>query len=339
MYRRRLSEFLTGVLFVALTTVLSTSAATGASLTVEYEITGVTHSGDQYSVEAVCVSATPIAGGVGIDTVTLRVSAPEGQGLFVDTNSKVDLDISLAAGTISSVAFGNGGITIEEADGTVYDPIQTSHSFLAWPGLPAFPGLPAAPGEISVLDIDAEVSAGVVVAISSVTTLGSPVDILSVTPGAVSLVFHDGLAAPAEWVILGPLVPDEPEIIEATVSFAPRVVNLKTKPNSLKTLMCLIELPEGAAVEDIDASSLLLVGEIPIVADSALIGDIDEDGIPDLSVKFSQAALIAWLDGTTGEVALDVTGFMADDSGIIGVSTVNVINPGKKDKPKKPKKK
>jgi len=99
-----------------------------------------------------------------------------------------------------------------------------------------------------------------------------------------------------------------------TLDIDPDVLNLKSKG---RWITCYIELPEGYNVSDIDRATILLNGTIPVDpfwVDKPLesvIGDYDSDGIPDLMVKFSRAALIEYLLGQNMEyenVALTAVG-------------------------------
>ena len=113
--------------------------------------------------------------------------------------------------------------------------------------------------------------------------------------------------------------------IKAYIDINPNTMNLKAKG---KWVTCYIELQEGFSVEDIHTSTILLNGEIPAETKPVTIGDYDNDGLPDLMVKFDRAALAALLE--TGEaVLIVVTGEL--DAGLIfdGSDTIKVIERGK----------
>jgi hypothetical protein len=78
-----------------------------------------------------------------------------------------------------------------------------------------------------------------------------------------------------------------------------------------------VGLPTSFNPADIDLASLLLEGAIPLaVPPTPKLGDGDEDGTPDLMVKFSRQLLIALLcetDRDKGTVGLRVTGNVAGD--------------------------
>jgi hypothetical protein len=94
----------------------------------------------------------------------------------------------------------------------------------------------------------------------------------------------------------------------------PKTLNLKSKGRVITTF---VELPTSFNPADIDIASLLLEGVIPLaVPPTPKLGDGDEDGTPDLMVKFSRQALIALLcetDRDKGTVGLRVTGNVAGD--------------------------
>jgi hypothetical protein len=77
------------------------------------------------------------------------------------------------------------------------------------------------------------------------------------------------------------------------------------------------EFPTSFNPADINIASLLLEGVIPLaVPPTPKLGDGDEDGTPDLAVKFSRQLLIALLcepDRDKGTVELRVTGNVAGD--------------------------
>ena len=120
-----------------------------------------------------------------------------------------------------------------------------------------------------------------------------------------------------------PVVP----IIETTVDIAPDTLNLKSGG---KWISAYIELPEGYDVADIDVSTVLLENTTPAELHPTEVGDYDSDSVPDLMVKFDRQALIEYLDGTTGEVTMTVSGELSDGALFEGSDTITVINPGKK---------
>ena len=74
----------------------------------------------------------------------------------------------------------------------------------------------------------------------------------------------------------------------AEVTMEPETLNPKSNG---RWVTAYIELPSGYDVNDIDVSTILLEGVIPAEGQPTAVGDHDGDGISDLMVKFSRAAL------------------------------------------------
>ena len=87
------------------------------------------------------------------------------------------------------------------------------------------------------------------------------------------------------------------------VDIDPDTLNLKSKG---KWITAYIELPEGYDVNGIDVSTVRLDDTIPAELRPTEIGDYDNDGIPDLMVKFSRQDLIEIL--SVGQATLTITG-------------------------------
>lgn len=99
------------------------------------------------------------------------------------------------------------------------------------------------------------------------------------------------------WII-DDLVTDAPGvgIIPATIDFDPDTLNPKS---SGKYVTVYIELPEGYDVNDIDINTIELtygVGGVFAEVTPTEIGDHDENGVPDLMVKFDRQDVIAILE-------------------------------------------
>ena len=107
--------------------------------------------------------------------------------------------------------------------------------------------------------------------------------------------------------------------IVANLDFKPDTVKLKSKGRWIATY---IELPEDYSVSDIDISTVELNGEIPAELHPTEIGDYDNDGVPDLMVKFSRQDLIAIL--SAGEAILTITGEVNGTS-FEGTDTIRVM--------------
>jgi len=120
--------------------------------------------------------------------------------------------------------------------------------------------------------------------------------------------------------------------LKATLDIDPDTLSLKSK---VKFITCYIELPEDYSVEDILVKSVALTR----INDASLtqplhtvgpseIGDHDNDGIPDLMVKFDRQELIRLL--TVGHAELTVAGQLVDGPTFEGTETIRVIGEGKK---------
>jgi len=78
-----------------------------------------------------------------------------------------------------------------------------------------------------------------------------------------------------------------PPPLDAIVDITPDTLNLISKG---KWITCYIELPEGFDLEDIDVSTISLNESINAIQNApTTMGDYDDDGIPDLMVKFDRS--------------------------------------------------
>jgi hypothetical protein len=77
--------------------------------------------------------------------------------------------------------------------------------------------------------------------------------------------------------------------ITATIDFDPNTLN---KRSNGTWVVVYIELPSGYNVADIPISTIRLNGTVSAEPRPCAIGDYDNDGIPDLMVKFSRSAVI-----------------------------------------------
>lgn len=110
--------------------------------------------------------------------------------------------------------------------------------------------------------------------------------------------------------------------IPATVDINPNTLNLKSKG---RWITCYLELPEGYDVTDIDVASMRLNGIVPAATEPTGIGDYDDDGRPDLMVKFDRSEVIALLSSSE-DVPVTVTGYVGDDQ-FSGTDFIRVIAP------------
>jgi len=85
----------------------------------------------------------------------------------------------------------------------------------------------------------------------------------------------------------------QPSIVNATVNVKPSTLSLESKG---RWVSCRIELPQGYDVNGIRFDSIRLNDTIPIDYSAPItIGDCDEDGVADLTVRFGRTSVIEWL--------------------------------------------
>jgi len=153
----------------------------------------------------------------------------------------------------------------------------------------------------------------------------SPTDTytLGVSAGGVTIVLAENVQIsdiPAEGYIVRSTETEIMQIIPAAIDFAPDVLNLEAKG---KYITAYIELPPGYDVSQIDIFSIRLNGTVPALGKPTEIGDYDDDGVPDLMVKFHRTMVQDAL--TLGEeVGVTITG---EVNGIIfvGSDAIRVI--------------
>lgn len=122
--------------------------------------------------------------------------------------------------------------------------------------------------------------------------------------------------------------------IPATVDIDPDTLNLKSKG---KWITAYIELPECYDASNIDCSTIRLEGTLPSASCDrpleSVIGDYDDDGIPDLMVKFDRQSVIDYLEDISVEdndkVELIVTGYLMDSTPFEGRDIIRVIDQDK----------
>ena len=120
-----------------------------------------------------------------------------------------------------------------------------------------------------------------------------------------------------------------------TLDIDPDVLNLKSKG---RWITCYVEVSGGYNLSDIDRTTIWLNGTIsvdPFWVDKPLesvIGDYDNDTVPDLMVKFNRAAVIEYLlnqNKTHGNVTLTVTGELYDGTLFEGSDMIRAKMPSK----------
>ena len=119
-------------------------------------------------------------------------------------------------------------------------------------------------------------------------------------------------------------------VVPATIDLDPDALNLVSKG---KWVSCYIELSEDYgeySVEQINASTVNLWVEetqIPAEEKPTALGDYDEDGIPDLMVKFDRRTLVEYLstaDDALADATLTVNGQMGEAI-FEGMDTITII--------------
>jgi hypothetical protein len=125
--------------------------------------------------------------------------------------------------------------------------------------------------------------------------------------------------------------------IGAVIDINPSTLNLKSRG---QWITCYIGLPEGYNVSDINRATILLNGTIPVApfwVDKPLesvIGDYNNDTVPDLMVKFNRTQVISYIIKSLGfepinftEVTLTVAGELYDGTQFEGSEVIRVIMP------------
>jgi len=116
-------------------------------------------------------------------------------------------------------------------------------------------------------------------------------------------------------------------VIPAVVDLNPGSLNLNSRGD---LVTAYIELPESFNVADINTGAVVLRvngNEIGAEPNPTKIGDYDEDGIPDLMVKFDRQFLQSYL--FLGDQTLTVAGELTGVGTFKGTDTINVILPGR----------
>ena len=116
--------------------------------------------------------------------------------------------------------------------------------------------------------------------------------------------------------------------VKGVLDVKPDTLNLKSKG---RFVTCYIELPIDYYIQDIDIYSLILSTDSDISLDPtgpSGVGDYDNDGAPDLMVKFDAQELISLLE--SGNVEIAVSGELIDGTMFEANDTIRVINKGKK---------
>jgi hypothetical protein len=139
--------------------------------------------------------------------------------------------------------------------------------------------------------------------------------------------------------LMNPWTP-KPPVITTTVDIQPQALNLKSRGKWITTY---IELPEGYSVADINRTTILLNGTIPVdpfwisKPIKSMIGDFDNDSIPDLMVKFDRQQVIKYIMANVDmsrlyeerfmTITFTVTGKLNDGTSFQGSDTIKIILP------------
>ena len=110
-------------------------------------------------------------------------------------------------------------------------------------------------------------------------------------------------------------------VVPATVDISPDTLN--TWSLFGKFITAYIELPEGYNANDIDISTVKLNGEVQAELHPTKIGDYDNDGTPDLMVKFYRANVVRSIL-RTGDDEITIRGMVFGKS-FEGSYTIRVI--------------
>jgi len=127
--------------------------------------------------------------------------------------------------------------------------------------------------------------------------------------------------------LMKPWSPTSP-LVEATVDIDPNSLSLKSKG---KWITAYIELPKSYDVKDINISMIMLNCTIPAELRPIAIGDYDNDGVPDLMVKFNRTEVISYIISTKGrqtrfsQVKLTITGGLKNGIHFEGSDTIKIL--------------
>ncbi len=119
-----------------------------------------------------------------------------------------------------------------------------------------------------------------------------------------------------------------PEEIPATVDIDPDSLNLRSRG---RWITAYIELPEGYDVNDINVSTILLNDTVPAELHPTEVGDYDDDGIPDLMVKFDRDEVISYIQSNLNTrervctATLTITGKLYDGTPFQGRDSIRVL--------------
>jgi len=116
--------------------------------------------------------------------------------------------------------------------------------------------------------------------------------------------------------------------VPATIDIHPDALNLKSQG---KWIAAYFELPESYDVADINVSTIMLNDTIPAELSPTAIGDYDNDGIPDLMVKFNRTEIAEFILSKgimVGNITLTITGRLYDGTMFEDSDVIRVRMPG-----------
>jgi N-acetyl-anhydromuramyl-L-alanine amidase AmpD len=153
---------------------------------------------------------------------------------------------------------------------------------------------------------------------------------LKVSADSVTVILADNVQIndiPAQPYIIRSTETEIIPVIPATIDFDPNTLNLRSKG---QWVTVYIELPQGHGydVSQIDLGSVILNGQVQAETKPTEIGDYDNDGIPDLMVKFSRVTVQSILD-VGDEVGITIIGQLIDERLFEGSDTIGVTVKGK----------
>jgi hypothetical protein len=107
----------------------------------------------------------------------------------------------------------------------------------------------------------------------------------------------------------------------------PETLNLSSKsgPNSITAF---IELPLGFDISQIDLNSVRLEGVVPAQLSPMSIGDYNDNGIPDIMIKFDRKLLVNYLNNNNlfgDNVPLIITGDYSQDVQFTVTETIDIL--------------
>ncbi len=123
--------------------------------------------------------------------------------------------------------------------------------------------------------------------------------------------------------------------LEATIDMVPDRINTKSKG---RWLSVIITLPPGSSAEDIDVNTVAITGlsgascdpnylQFADLSSAPVLGDHDEDGIPDLAVRFDRQLLQPNL--CMDDTGIVIEGELVDGSRFVGQDSIQVFTRGR----------